>query len=315
MKKLSIIGECMIELNGEPFGNMYQTYGGDSLNTATYLARVTSPEQIEVRYISALGTDKLSQGMLEAWQADNINTDFVLLDEHRQPGLYLIQLDKFGERTFLYWRNQSAARYLLQHSDYPKVLSALSCVNMIYLSGISLAILPENDRTLLIEQLRELKKQGVKIAFDSNYRPKLWESTETAQQHYANLLALVDLALVTFDDEHLLWGDEDEQATLARLAQYGIETIVVKQGSQGATVQHNGEQIFVPTVPVENVVDTTSAGDSFNAGFLNGYLLGKDLTTCCQQGNTVAGIVIQHKGAIINKSATAHLKSQFEQSM
>ncbi|MEG9531908.1 PfkB family carbohydrate kinase, partial [Mannheimia indoligenes] len=101
MNKLAIIGECMIELNGEPFGNMRQTYGGDSLNTATYLARVSSPEQIEVRYISALGTDKLSQRMLEAWQADNINTQFVLRDEHRQPGLYLIQLDKFGERTFL----------------------------------------------------------------------------------------------------------------------------------------------------------------------------------------------------------------------
>ncbi|QLB15978.1 ketodeoxygluconokinase [Mannheimia granulomatis] len=305
----------MIELNGEPFGNMRQTYGGDSLNTATYLARISPQEKIEVRYISALGTDKPSQGMLEAWQTDNINTDFVLLDEHRQPGLYLIQLDKFGERTFLYWRNQSAARYLLQHSDYPKVLRAMKEVDMIYLSGISLAILPENDRTLLIEQLRELKKQGIKIAFDSNYRPKLWESAETAQQHYAKLLALVDLALVTFDDEHLLWQDVDEQATLTRLAQYGIETIVVKQGSQGATVQHNGEQIFVPTVPVENVVDTTSAGDSFNAGFLNGYLVGKDLITCCQQGNQVAGIVIQHKGAIIDKAATAHLKSQFEQSI
>lgn len=313
MKKLSIIGECMIELNREPFGNMRQTYGGDSLNTATYLARVTSPDQIEVRYISALGTDKRSQGMLDAWQADNINTDFVLRDKHRKPGLYLIQLDKQGERTFLYLRNQSAARYFLQHADYPKALNAIAEADMVYLSGISLAILPAEDRLMLIHQLSELKKQGIKIAFDSNYRPKLWESARTAQQHYAKLFALVDLALVTFDDEHLLWGDENEQDTLTRLAQYNIETIVVKQGSQGATVQNNGEQIFVPTVPVENVVDTTSAGDAFNAGFLNGYLLGKDLVTCCRQGNALAGIVIKHKGAIIDKSATTHLKQQFKQ--
>lgn len=303
----------MIELNREPFGNMRQTYGGDSLNTATYLARVTSPDQIEVRYISALGTDKRSQGMLDAWQADNINTDFVLRDKHRKPGLYLIQLDKQGERTFLYLRNQSAARYFLQHADYPKALNAIAEADMVYLSGISLAILPAEDRLMLIHQLSELKKQGIKIAFDSNYRPKLWESARTAQQHYAKLFALVDLALVTFDDEHLLWGDENEQDTLTRLAQYNIETIVVKQGSQGATVQNNGEQIFVPTVPVENVVDTTSAGDAFNAGFLNGYLLGKDLVTCCRQGNALAGIVIKHKGAIIDKSATTHLKQQFKQ--
>lgn len=135
--------------------------------------------------------------MLAAWQVDNINTDFVLRDEHRQPGLYLIQLDKQGERTFLYWRNQSAARYLLQHPGYPKALSALNEVDMVYLSGISLAILPENDRTLLIAQLRELKTQGVKIAFDSNYRPKLWESVAAAQAHYASCWQLVDLALVT----------------------------------------------------------------------------------------------------------------------
>lgn len=186
---------------------------------------------------------------------------------------------------------------------------------MVYLSGISLAILPENDRTLLIAQLRELKTQGVKIAFDSNYRPKLWESVAAAQAHYAELLQLVDLALVTFDDEQLLWGDMNEQATFDRLAQYGIHTIVVKQGSLEATVLQNGERTFVPTVAVEKVVDTTSAGDSFNAGFLNGYLLGKDVVTCCQQGNAVAGIVIQHKGAIIAKSATTHLKSQFEQSI
>lgn len=313
MKKIALLGECMIELNGEPFGNMRQTYGGDTLNTATYLARVSSPQQIKVSYVSALGTDKLSQGMLQHWQADGINTDWVLLDENRSAGLYLIQLDKQGERTFLYWRNQSAARYLLQHKDYTQVLSALQDVDMLYLSGISLAILPENDRTLLIQQLAELKKAGVKIAFDSNFRPKLWDSLEQARNCYQALLPLVDIALVTFDDEEMLWADKNEQETLARLTDFGIPTIIVKQGKCGAIFQHNGEQQFVPTIPVENVVDTTSAGDSFNAGFLAGYLQGKPLEICCQQGNQLAGIVIQHKGAIIDKAATAHLSNQFQQ--
>ena len=311
MKKLALIGECMIELNGEPFGMMRQTYGGDTLNTATYVARVSSPQQIKVSYVSALGTDKLSQGMIEHWQADGINTDLVLRDANRSAGLYLIQLDKQGERTFLYWRNQSAARYLLQHSDYAQVLSALQKVDMIYLSGISLAILPETDRTLLIEQLRELKKSGVEIAFDSNFRPKLWDSLEQAQNCYKALLPLVDVALVTFDDEEMLWQDADEQATIARLSAFHIPKIIVKQGSLGATVCEHGKQHFVPTTPVKNVVDTTSAGDSFNAGFLAGYLQGKSLDICCQQGNQVAGIVIQHKGAIIDKSATEHLRHAF----
>lgn len=311
MKKLALIGECMIELNGEPFGHMRQTYGGDTLNTATYVARVCLPNQIEVSYVSALGQDKLSQGMIEHWQADGINTDFVLRDAARSAGLYLIQLDKQGERTFLYWRNQSAARYLLQHPDYPNVLEKLKSVDMVYLSGISLAILPENDRTLLINQLAELKKVGVEIAFDSNYRPKLWDSLQQAQECYKALLPLVDVALVTFDDEEMLWGDKDEQATITRLSSFGIPKIIVKQGSKGALIAVGKQQTFVPTIPVKNVVDTTSAGDSFNAGFLTGYLQGKSLEICCQQGNQVAGIVIQHKGAIIDKSATEHLRLAF----
>ncbi|MBR0573083.1 MULTISPECIES: sugar kinase [Pasteurellaceae] len=311
MKKIALIGECMIKLNGEPFGIMQQTYGGDSLNTATYLARTSLPEKIQVYYVSALGADKISQKMIELWEDDGINTKWVLKDPHHQLGLYLIQLDQQGERTFLYWRNQSAARYLLQHPDYPKVLNNLSQVDAIYLSGISLAILPPDDRTTLIKQLTEFKKQGITIIFDSNYRPALWNSVEETQHYYAQLLSLVDVALVTFDDEQLLWQDLNEQQCLQRLSSKGIQTIVLKQGKSGVILQEICKIQPIPTIPINNVIDTTSAGDAFNAGFLNGYLQDKDLTTCCQQGNQLAGVVIQHKGAIIPKSATQNLINEF----
>lgn len=312
MKKIAILGECMIELNGEPFGNMWQTYGGDTLNTATYLSRVSSPHDIEVHYISAMGADKLSQQMIQHWQQDNIQTENILIDPHRQAGLYLIQLDKFGERTFLYWRSESAARYLLQHPNYPQVQNKLAEMDMVYLSGISLAILPDTDRYALIEQLKQLSQQGVKIAFDSNYRPKLWESVAKTQEIYTALYPLVDLALVTFDDEQALWGDEETHQSLERLKTLGVKNIVLKQGKEGALFcDEQGNEQQVATIPVANVVDTTSAGDAFNAGFLNGYLRDKAPQQCCQQGNQVAGIVIQHKGAIIDKSATSHLIHQF----
>ncbi|MFU2059147.1 sugar kinase [Avibacterium volantium] len=312
MKKIAIIGECMIELNGEPFGNMWQTYGGDTLNTATYLARVSNPQDIDVHYITAMGADKLSQQMIQHWQQDHINTDNVLIDPHRQAGLYLIQLDKFGERTFLYWRSESAARYLLQHPDYAQVQQQLSEMDMIYLSGISLAILPDADRYALIAQLKQLASQGVKIAFDSNYRPKLWESVEKTQEIYTALLPFIDLALVTFDDEQALWGDSETAQSVQRLKDFGVKNIVLKQGKDGALFcDAQGNEQHIATTPVANVVDTTSAGDAFNAGFLNGYLREKSPQQCCQQGNQVAGIVIQHKGAIIDKNATAHLIHQF----
>ena len=309
MKRIALIGECMIELNGAPFGAMTQAFGGDSLNTAVYLARVAG-EKVAIDYVSALGSDAISSGMLERWQQEGVGTDLVLRDETRQPGLYLIQLDEQGERTFLYWRNQSAARYMMQHADFSQIEAALIKVDMVYLSGISLAILPAEDRVKLVELLATLRQQGVEVAFDSNYRPALWRDADEARDCYREIFAITDLALVTNDDEANLWGDSDEQATLNRLQAAGVKKAVVKMGAKGNLYQEfaAGSVETIATTPVETVVDTTSAGDSFNAGFLAGYLQGKDAQQCSRQGHQLAGIVIQHKGAIIPKHATATIR-------
>ncbi|MCG7588145.1 sugar kinase [Photobacterium sp. OFAV2-7] len=305
MKHIAIIGECMIELNGTPFGAMEQAYGGDSLNTAVYIAR-TAGQSVAVDYISALGTDPISDGMLSRWQQEGVNTQWVLRDPARQPGLYLIQLDEEGERTFLYWRNQSAARFLLQHPSFTEVEAHLHTVDMVYVSGISLAILPAADRKKLLQLLQSLKHDGVEIAFDSNYRPALWQSAEEARSCYQQLLRITDLALVTDDDEMLLWGDKTHEETLARLHHAGAGQIVLKMGAKGCRYTDFSTLVseHIATNPVENVIDTTSAGDSFNAGFLAGYLTGKTPRDAALQGHQLAGTVIQHKGAIIPSSAT-----------
>ncbi|HFQ5297723.1 TPA: sugar kinase [Vibrio vulnificus] len=318
MKHIAIIGECMIELNGKPFGSMHQTFGGDTLNAAVYLSRGceanSEPDEVKVSYVTALGTDPISTGMLTRWQDEGVSTDLVLRDEIRTPGLYLIQLDDQGERTFLYWRNQSAARYLLQHPNFGMVKQALTQVDTVFLSGISLAILPEEDRISLLNLLVELKAQGVEIAFDSNFRPALWpqDNNQTVKNVYQAMYRLTDVALVTFDDEQLIWCDETPEQTIERLTSLGVGKCIVKLGADGCLVQDSTNQgsssalapQAVPTQPVAQVVDTTSAGDSFNGGFLSAYLAGADLATACQRGNALAGAVIQHRGAIIPKAFT-----------
>ncbi|HAS6338458.1 TPA: sugar kinase [Vibrio vulnificus] len=318
MKHIAIIGECMIELNGKPFGSMHQTFGGDTLNAAVYLSRGceanSKPDEVKISYVTALGTDPISTGMLTRWQDEGVSTDLVLRDETRTPGLYLIQLDEQGERTFLYWRNQSAARYLLQHPNFGMVKQALTQVDTVFLSGISLAILPEEDRISLLNLLVDLKAQGVEIAFDSNFRPALWpqDNNQTVKNVYQAMYQLTDVALVTFDDEQLIWGDETPEQTIERLASLGVGKCIVKLGADGCLVQDSTNQGLsaalapqaVPTQPVVQVVDTTSAGDSFNGGFLSAYLAGADLETACQRGNALAGAVIQHRGAIIPKAFT-----------
>ncbi|ENM5749444.1 sugar kinase [Vibrio mimicus] len=314
MKHIAIVGECMIELNGKPFGAMHQTFGGDTLNAAVYLRRGceanTNPDDIKVSYVTALGTDPISLGMLSRWQEEGVATELVLRDPTRTPGLYLIQLDDQGERTFLYWRNQSAARYLLQHPDFGQIKQVLNQVDMVFLSGITLAILPVEDRIALLNLLVELKAKGVEIAFDSNFRPALWpqDDNHTVKEIYQVMYQLTDVALVTFDDEQLIWGDSTPEQTIQRLTALGVQKCIVKLGAEGCLIQDSSASTFapqaVPTQPVEQVVDTTSAGDSFNGGFLSAYLAGADLATACQRGNTLAGTVIQHRGAIIPKEFT-----------
>ncbi|MFT6924886.1 MAG: 2-dehydro-3-deoxygluconokinase [Psychromonas sp.] len=305
MKRIAIIGECMIELNGTPFGAMIQTYGGDSLNTAVYLSR-TAGQSVKIDYISALGMDTISNGMIASWQQEGINTNYVLRDSIRQPGLYFIQLDAQGERTFLYWRNQSAARYLLQHSEFSLIANHLADVDMVYLSGISLAILPAADRQQLMDLLQALRVKGVEISFDSNYRPALWKDPQEARDCYQQVLKHTDLALVTDDDEAALWGDISTQYTLQRLHNSGVNKVVLKMGAKGClyTDFNTDTPELISTQAVKNVIDTTSAGDAFNAGFLAGYLTRKNSIESAQQGHQLAGIVIQHKGAIIPNSAT-----------
>jgi 2-dehydro-3-deoxygluconokinase len=305
-KRIALIGECLVELNGMPFRSVHQTFGGDSLNTALYLSRL-APHTAEVKYVSVVGQDLVSEGLVERWRAEGIDTSLVLRDSTRFPGLYWIQVDEHGERSFLYWRGESAARYLLQHPDFDRVTDGLADVDVIYLSGISLAILPEPDREKLLEVLTRLAIRGATIAFDSNYRHTLWSSPESARATMSTILPIAKLLFLTFEDEQRLWGDETVEVTLARLSTLNAHSIAIKLGAAGCLYSYDGAVMKVAAVCVPSVVDTTAAGDAFNGGFLAGWLVGRRPEECCRAGNALAGVVIQHRGAIIPASATPSL--------
>lgn len=306
-KRVACVGECLIEFNGTPFStSIRQTFGGDSLNTAVYLARLL-PQAIDVLYLTALGTDALSEKILRNWEAERIDTSAVLRDSSRLPGLYWIQVDETGERSFLYWRGESAARYLIRHREFDRVAAELATSDLIYLSGISLAILPAEDRETLLHLLVQLAEQGTAIVTDNNYRPALWASVDVARAALTRLLPYTHLLFVTFEDEQCVWGDVNPDATLARLHSAGATTAVVKLGAAGCLYSDGEETLRVATAPVTSVVDTTAAGDAFNAAFLAAWLIGCSPAECCRCGNALAGIVIQHTGAVISSRATPSL--------
>ncbi|CAG9296549.1 2-dehydro-3-deoxygluconokinase [Celerinatantimonas diazotrophica] len=302
--QIAIVGECMVELQQQSQELLSRKFGGDTLNTAVYLSRLTRSADINVSYISGLGEDMFSQQMLHSWQQEGIDTQYVQHLTNKLPGLYLIETDPDGERHFRYWRNDSAAKYCLEQDNYPEIAKALTQFNWIYLSGISLAILTSKSRDNLFTALEQAKAAGCKIIFDNNYRPALWENLEETQQIYQQILQLTDLALLTFDDELALYGEHTTNDCLSRTRQLGVNSIVLKMGSQPCHIFVENEHYTVAAnkVPKENVVDTTAAGDSFGAGFIAAMLLGKDPQTCAHWGHDLAGTVIRYKGAIIDRN-------------
>ncbi len=296
--RIAIIGECMVEL--QKAGELYkQSFGGDTLNTALYLSRLTQSHGLNTSYATGLGKDPFSRSMLEAWQQEGINTGLVHISDKKLVGLYSIATTPDGERSFQYWRNDSAARYWLLEKTTEEVIAELSQNQLIYLSGVSLAILPQEALDKLITVLTACKEKGSKIAFDNNYRPALWQTVEQAQQAYKTILQLTDIAFLTYDDEEMLYGDTDEQQAIDRTQALGVSEIVVKRGAEACFVITADERVEVPAQKVTDVVDTTAAGDSFSAGYLAKRLLGGSLTESAQMGHKLAGTVIRFPGAII----------------
>ena len=293
-----VVGECMIELQRATGGLAYR-FGGDTLNTAVYLSRLVDRKELQVAYVTALGVDSLSDEMNAGWEKEGIITTWVQRLPDKLPGMYLIETDADGERRFHYWRSDSAARYWLHGPQADQVCGALANAPFIYLSGISLAILSPSDREILLATLAECRSHGGKIIFDNNYRPRLWQSAQTAGDIYRRVLALADIALLTLDDEDALYGKADEAIVLARTRASGVEEIVIKRGAESCIVDAGGVTVRVLPQKISNVVDTTAAGDSFGAAYVAARLAGRSPDEAAKAGHRLAATVIQYPGAII----------------
>ena len=307
-KKIAVIGECMIELS-QKGSDLSRGFGGDTLNTAVYVARQVSEQALNVHYVTALGTDSFSEEMLTAWQQEKIHTDLIQRMDNKLPGLYFIETDSTGERTFYYWRNDAAARFWLTSPAADDICQRLEKFDYLYLSGISLAILDSASRQRLLKLLQACRANGGKVIFDNNYRPRLWQSKEETQEAYRDMLACTDIAFLTLDDEDMLWGEKPLEQVIDRTQALGVSEIIIKRGADSCIVWvkdgFEAHQYDVPAVklPKEKVVDTTAAGDSFSAGYLAVRLTGGSAHDAAVRGHLTASTVIQYRGAIIPLAA------------
>jgi 2-dehydro-3-deoxygluconokinase len=297
--RIVAIGECMVELAPTGDGRFAMGFAGDTFNTAWYLRRLL-PETAQVSYLSAVGTDALSDRMVGFMADEGIATDHVQRVPGRSVGLYLIQVTD-GERSFAYWRSESAARLLAE--DTARLNAALHRADLIYLSGITLAVLAAEARARLMASLAHARAAGSKVAFDPNIRPALWQDKATMLQIITEMAAGADIVLPSYDDEARHFGDPDPIATAQRYARHGEPLVVVKDGPRPIQTWHEGRTGTHPVpVPTALVLDTTAAGDSFNAGFLASYLTDASLPKAVASGASLAARVIAGPGALVRSA-------------
>lgn len=296
------VGEAVIELKRGADGRFALSCGGDTFNTAIYLARAG----IRVAFATALGDDPYSDSMLALAAAEGIASNLMLRVPGRLPALCLVENDPNGERRARYWRDSAPVRQLFELPDWVRLAEALTTAKLVYFSGITLSLFSNTGLGRFLAVLEVARRQGTKVAFDGNFRPRGWSGDlPRTRTVFIETLKRIDIALPTFDDEAVLWGDPSPEATVARLQAFGIGEIVVKNGPNSALIANGSTQEFVPVPEVFIPVDTTAAGDGFNAGYLAARLSGDTPAQAAGAAHRLAGNVIRHPGALVPRTEIA----------
>jgi 2-dehydro-3-deoxygluconokinase len=296
MSKVACIGECMVELKQADGGLFSRGYGGDTLNTAVYLARLG----VAADYVTALGDDPLSDEMIAGWAAEGVGTKQVARLPGKLPGLYMIQTDDKGERRFFHWRDSAAARSLMDLPQTPEILDSLAGYDVVYLSAITLSLYGAEGRARLFAAIKRGREAGARFAFDTNFRARGWPDLGVARAVFQDAFAAADIVLASTEDLLPLYPSVTNENLLARIP--GAE-VVLKLSEPASIVRLEGVPYPIKAKPVEApVVDTTAAGDSFAAAYIAARLVGADPIEAARAGHRLAGVVVCHPGAIIPRA-------------
>lgn len=295
---LVFAGECMLELVNKSDTQLGKSFAGDLYNSSVYLKRAF-PE-INIEFMSCIGQDVLSHELKQRIISEGIGTAFLAQISSHHLGSYMVITDNAGERSFLYWRSDSAAKRMISAMS-PAQSVALDNIGLFFFSGISIAILTESERTLFWQKLEQMKTSGVVIAFDPNYRPQLWRSADIAKLNIEKAFKLADILLPGVDDFEKLYGMDQVQDCIEFCQHFSPKELVMKQGEKSVHIVNAQGIEVVPIVANKNVVDTTSAGDAFNGVYIGSRVSGKNAKASALAASAAASKVIETPGAIMPK--------------
>ena len=298
-RSLLVIGECMMELTGD--GDSYdRAFAGDAYNCGVYAKR--RHEDIDVQILTAVGSDPISEAMVAQWDRDRIGHSLVMTSAAAHPGIYAISADDDGERVFTYWRKDSAATELMSLMD-EAAGRGIAQFNWIFFSGITLAILADEDKAAFLALMADLKEQGKTIAFDPNYRAVLWRDIDHATRWLTEAYQLTDIALPGLADHRDLFGHRKSEDVRTFLQDLQVGEIVLKADAAGIYGYLRGRNpVHLATTTERHPKDTTGAGDSFAGTYLAERLVGASMPDAIRSAINVASLVVRHPGAIVDQA-------------
>src|SRR5260370_5159884 len=217
--KVVVVGEAIIELVRGGDGRFALGCAGDTFNVAVYLAR----SGMDAAFATALGEDPYSEAVLALAAAQGIASDLVLRMRGRLPGLTVIDADASGAHRAHDWRGEAPARELFELPDWGRLADGLTKAKLVYFSGITLSLYSNNGLGRFLAVIETIRQQGVKIAFDGNFRPRGWRGDlPRTRTVFMEALKRVDMALPAYDDEAVLWGGPSPEATGGRVPTLGV---------------------------------------------------------------------------------------------
>jgi 2-dehydro-3-deoxygluconokinase len=284
------LGEPMIEFNRprELDGKTWiQGFGGDTSNATIAAAR----QGASAGYLTSLGKDWMGDTFMALWKSEGIDASCVRRHPMAPTGVCFVTHDDSGHH-FDFLRKGSAAS-MMQPQDLD--LAYIARAKIFSLSAISQAISLDARKTCRAA-IDAAKAAGVKVAYDTNLRLRLWD-LDTARHTIDETMASVDIALPSFDDSKQLTGLQDADAVADFYLKLGPKIVALKMSDQGALVATPDKRIRIPGHRVQ-AVDATGAGDTFDGSFLARLLAGDDLETAARYANVAAALSTLGYGAV-----------------
>ncbi|HUT79661.1 MAG TPA: carbohydrate kinase [Candidatus Bathyarchaeia archaeon] len=302
------IGEILIDFVSDEIGSLekvkiFNKYpGGAPANFSVGIARLN----LEITFIGMVGNDPFGEFLVSFLKKEGVNTKYIEKTENNErTALAFVSLDETGERSFVFYRNNAADLKLSPEKITDDIINKCE-----YLHFGTLSLSSEPSKSATIKAITECKRNGAKICFDPNLRMDIWQSKELLRETISHVLPYVDILYPSYEELSFILGKEvsEEEAINVLMEKYPIEIIALKKGKDGCLLKsREGFFLTIPSFEVP-IIDTTGAGDGFNAGFIFGLSTGKTLEEAGIIGNAIGALVIQKRGAMTSLPTLNELK-------